>query len=182
MASNYFPIENLGTRWVYRTNSGDTINVEVTEEKAMGGRLCKVLERNTEEQFWQKEKRSLDRLYIKEINAADIYSLYIWVTELELPFILGNEWTDSEICIDTILGDRVEFSCEVEGKVVAYENIDNFGECYKVKHWERIKFSSTKFGNSDTTREILRWYAPEIGIVKTEEEGKEENLIDYEIK
>lgn len=142
------------------------------------------MERNAQPEYWWKGKSELDKFHSEVIKVGGNEFLLgkFWIPYLKLPLFLGNKWEDKLVQSTIAYGDTITVVIQVEGRVELIEKISSFDNCYKVQYTKIVVRKSKSFGEINDTTSSYEWYAPNVGIVKRIVDGREEELIKYEVK
>ncbi len=183
MSANYFPLETKGNSWEFESESGATLLLLSSGETIEGGRECFLIERNYFPEHWYKDSKELAKYEVEyyDFGGERITLASQWIRYLELPLIEGNSWNDTLEAVKNVFGERVQRTVVSYGKVEGIELVEvqagRFSQCYKigVKRFRETYVNSTLL-ESDTTLKY-EWYAPDVGLVRFDENGDVYSLV-----
>lgn len=180
-SNDYFPLKT-GNTWVYNKD-GIITTLEVLTDTTAYGLSCSHLTRNFSDEYWSKSNGEVKKLFLRTINysGTDYILQQSWLLEYQLPFVLGNLWSETYNDTVIILGDTFKIYQQIWRKVMEITDISvpagSFFQTYK------IEFSET-FSLNDSTEQYIgfEWFAPGVGLIKRITNNVEEVLIDYSVK
>jgi hypothetical protein len=179
-AADYFPLRTA-SEWHYDVG-GATSLVQVRGDSIAYGYPVTVVLRDYQEQYWQKSEGSVRRFVNLVVNwNGNDYPLEQSFRQFyELPFVLGNSWSDDLDDTLDILGETIHYRHKIDGKVTAIAPVSvqagSFVECYEIDLSELVAVNDSVA--NVTTQE---WYAPGVGLVKRIQGSGEEDLTEYDI-
>lgn len=183
MSANYIPIEVEGNRWEFESGDGARLLLLSSGETIKGERDCFLIERNYSPEYWYKDSHQLARYEMEyyDFGGERVVLSSQWMRYLELPLIRGNSWGDTFDVEKSVFGEKVRRRILSQGKIEAIESAEveagRFQQCYRVRV-ERIRetYVNSTLLESDTTL-TYEWYAPDIGLVKFDQNGNVYSLI-----
>jgi len=179
--NDYFPLKN-GTWWKYESD-GVITNIEIQTDTVINNQPCSHWITNFADEYWSKDNGNIKKIILKTVNynGTDYVLQQNWLLEYEIPFILGNYWTDTFNDTIVILGDTYRIYHTIWRNVVDIADTSvpagTFFQTYK------LEFSET-FMLNDSTEQYsgYEWFAPGIGLIKRIINNSDEVLIDYLVK
>jgi hypothetical protein len=186
--SDYIPITETGNYWLFKNSMGGENYVEVVENSAnltIDGREVIIIEENYAEHYWYIGEGFLCRYREVEINfGGELYPVESrWQSYIEIPLVLGNEWQDLWQDTIVVLNQPLYRVDELNGKVTALEDISteagSFSNCYRILFQLREEIHWSIIGDSILEKSFSEWYAPGIGMIKSNEDEQNWELSEY---
>lgn len=177
ISANYFPIENIGTKWIYVNQTNDTTLLEVVQKTVIKDRECFLLERNGKAEYWWKSDIQVDKFYNKILNlAGEIDTIAdFWIPYLQLPLVENNYWENTYEQIKIIRGDITKVTLTIKGEVISITQ--GTGYELRIVKIEDVVLIDTSFID---TFIIYEYYSPDTGITKRIVNNQTEELLYYE--
>lgn len=182
-ASRDYFLFDEGNWWRYASND-DTVLVEVEPPDTILQTECFPVSFGGYTKYLAESREAI----IEYINvlynfAGDDYTIIDdFVMRIELPLVDGNSWEDSLVGSLDVAGQLIQAKYHVRGSVneFAYDE-DLDGDVYTIG----LTFIETVI-SFDTTmidsNYVVEYYAPDIGLVRFDNEAGEYILIDYEVQ
>ncbi|MBI4722815.1 MAG: hypothetical protein HY769_07475 [Candidatus Stahlbacteria bacterium] len=176
--ADYFPLK-VGNTWDYlQVQTGDTINLRVTDTTTILARECWLLERNGIPEYWWKDNARIDRFYYETIfvNGVEDTIVTAWVPWIHIPLVLGESWDYQITQQKIILCDTIRTQLYVASWVEELKNGNYMVEIKVVKNR-----TSNTFGLYCDTTLYHESYKPNIGLTKREVNQLQEYLVNYSL-
>lgn len=162
--ADYFPLKLGNTMHYSITPANKTISVRVTDSaKVIGDRESFVMERNGKPEYWWKNEKGAEKLYLHIINIEgkeDTLTMW-WIPWLKFPFSIDNSWKYTFTTSKVLMGDTVTLEVSIDAKVIGLE-----ADEYKIKVNFLEKKSSEKLGSYSNDKIYYEWYKPDLGMTK----------------
>ncbi len=187
-ASDYFPLEK-GISWTYAAND-DSIYVTVVGDSNAYGHFATVVTRNFIEEYWIKEKGEVkkfvafDTLILGERDTIEMGYKLIY----KLPLLNNATWEERELDTVVIAGDSFQHNWRLKAVCSFVDTVGSYFNCYKIEFYEEREliglaakrpFTCAKADTTLISHNWVEFLAPEVGVVKREEEGRVEILTSF---
>jgi hypothetical protein len=176
---DYFPLIS-GTRWTYQYGSTTSVD-SVAGDRSIAGRACVVVLRDYAPEFWTKGQNEVRRYVDLTVSRAGTdYTLEErYALVYALPFVLGATWYESFRDTVVLAGiDTVLVRDSIFGRVAAIEDVQTPAgtiiQCYRIETHRDVEATDT------TSTDLTEWFAPDVGLVKSQSGTDEKVLIDFE--
>ena len=182
---DYTNIDTIGNYWLYRSNNDLKKYVEVKKDTTLDGKNATILEVNYQKTYWHTGSGYISRYRDIEINFnGQLFQVENrWQNYIEIPIVNGNSWTDYWQDTLSFFNEPLYRTDKLSATVEGFETVKT--EAGSFKNSYRIHFQIYEQVNSQITGDLIiektyyEWYAPDVGLVKSTEDGDDWELIDY---
>ncbi len=179
---DYFLFEE-GNWWQYASND-DTVLVEVEAPDTILQTECFPVSFGGYTKYLaESHKAIIEYINIFYNFAGDDYTIVDdFIMRIELPLVDGNTWEDSLVGSLDVAGQLIQAKYHVRGGVTGFVHDDDFdGDVYTIEltSIETVISLDTTVIDSNY---VVEYYAPDIGLVRFDNEAGEYILFDYEVQ
>jgi len=180
-ASDYFQYRE--GNWWQLASTQDTMMVEVEAVDTLLQIECFTVSFGGYPKYLFKKPNAISQ-YIKIIHnfgGEDYIVVENFVKRIELPLVNGNAWQDSLVDSIFISGAWVKAKFYIIGSISGFESVGGYGDVYTIaiKNVEIVILPDTVITD---TIDVIEAYAPDIGLVRFEDNDGVFDLINYEVE
>lgn len=180
-SKDYFALQS-GNTWQYEIGGVVKI-VKVEHDTVINNISTRIVTIDFQNQYWQKNQSNIKKLSLRQVNynGNDYTIEQAWLTQYQLPFILGNSWSDTFADTVDLFGDTYYIRETITRQITAIEDVNvpagSFFETYRIDFIEtcQINDSLEYYSGSE-------WFAPGVGLIKRTANQTQQVLTEYTIK
>lgn len=185
MTADYYPVDDIGSEWVYSIAGGGSLITTVVDQTERGERACYRVLSGADYTYWIAGDSRLEFYEDHRVmfNGYEVPLYQAWVTWLDWPLTTGYSRTDSASTFAVSQGVTISHDWERTSQVVGIETSPDgeWEECYHLLQNETtVNWIRTPGFQPETTlvqRDI--WLAPDVGMVAMTSGDSTLTLVGY---